>query len=100
MVESLEAKKTSPEAIKLRSARSAQQYKEVTAYLLFILTTGLSIGYYVTFKTYHTSLNKMESLKKLLANPNARVAAGQTGKSILKRIKADNKKKSATKKLT
>lgn len=59
---------------------------------MFVLTTGISIAYYVTFRTYHTALSKMESLKKLLANPNARVASGDTGKSILKRLKADHKK--------
>ena len=35
----------------------------------------------------------MESLKKLLSNPNARVAHGETGKSILKRLRADQQKK-------
>lgn len=56
---------------------------------MFVLTTGISIAYYVTFKSYQIALGKMESLKQLLQNPNARVAAGQTGKSILKRLKAD-----------
>ena len=52
------------------------------------MTTGLSIAYYVTFKTYHAAVSKMDSLKKLLENPNARVAHGSTGKSILNRLKA------------
>jgi len=71
----------------------------VSAYLLFVLTTGLSIAYYVTFKTYSTALNKMESLKTLLKNPNARVASGETGKTILKRLSADQKKTEAPKKI-
>merc|ERR1719329_1666256 len=59
-------------AKKLQTANnSAQKFKEVSAYLLFVLTTGISIAYYVTFRTYHTALAKMESLKKLLQNPNA-----------------------------
>jgi hypothetical protein len=66
---------------------------------LFIATSGISIAYYVTFKTYHTSLAKMESLKKLLTNPNARVAAGAQGKSILKRLNADKKVKETPKKI-
>lgn len=71
----------------------------MSAYLLFVLTTGISIAYYVTFRTYHTALSKMESLKKLLTNPNARVAAGDKGKSILKRLNADKKKVQAPKKI-
>jgi len=93
-------KKTQAPVKKLRStANSHQQFKEVSAYLLFVLTTGISIAYYVTFRTYHTALSKMESLKKLLSNPNARVAAGAKGKSILKRLNADKKKAEAPKKI-
>jgi hypothetical protein len=69
VIEALEAKKAAPAKKMLRSTSSTQQYKEVTAYLLFVLTTGISIAYYVTFKTYHTSLAKLESLKKMLNNP-------------------------------
>jgi hypothetical protein len=98
VIDALDKKTNAP--VKLRSAaNSQQQFKEVSAYLLFVLTTGLSIAYYVTFRTYHTALQKMESLKKLLANPNARVAAGEKGKSILKRLSADKKKTEAPKKI-
>lgn len=81
-------KKTMKDAAKkaLQNQHSQRQFKEVTAFLMFILTTGISIAYYVTFKTYHTAVAKMESLKKLLSNPNARVAAGKKGKDILKRV--------------
>jgi hypothetical protein len=51
--------------------------------LLFILTGGLSMAYFVTFKTYHTALAKMDSLKELLSNPNARVATREQGARIM-----------------
>jgi hypothetical protein len=78
---------------KLRDERNSQQLESVGAFLLFVLTSGISIAYYVTFKTYHASLAKMDALKALLANPKARVASGAKGKSILVRINADKKKK-------
>jgi len=71
----------------------------VSAFLLFILTSGISIAYFATFQTYKESLAKMESLKKLLTNPNARVAAGAQGKSILQRLNADKKVKESPKKI-
>ncbi len=64
-----------------------QQIQEVGAFMLFVFTAGLSLAFYVTFKTYHASLSKMDSLKSLLTNPNARVAAGENGQSLLKRFK-------------
>jgi len=82
----------------LQTQHSQRQFKEVTAFLMFILTTGISIAYYVTFKNYHTAVAKMDSLKKLLSNPNARVAAGKTGRDILKRVNKDKKKKETKKK--
>jgi hypothetical protein len=62
--------------------------KSTGAFLLFIATSGISIAYYVTFKTYTASVKKMDSLKAMLTNPKARVAAGEQGRSILKRLKA------------
>ena len=53
------------------------------AFLLFIVTGSLSMAYFVTLKTYHTSLNKMDSLKELLSNPNARVATREQGARIM-----------------
>lgn len=76
----------------MQSAATEQDVQSLGAFMLFIITSGISISYYVTFKTYHASLNTMESLKAMLVNPNARVAAGDQGKAILKRI-SDNKKK-------
>ncbi len=51
----------------------------------------------MTFKTYHASLAKMDSLKSLLTNPNARVAAGEKGQSLLKRFQASQVKEEAPK---
>jgi len=70
-----------------RNKLTAEQYKQnvesTCAFLLFILTGSLSMAYFVTFKTYHTSLDKMESLKELLSNPNARVATREQGARIM-----------------
>jgi len=41
------------------------------------------MAYFVTFKTYHTALAKMDTLKELLANPNARVATKEQGARIM-----------------
>lgn len=54
---------------KVKEVRSQQKFQQVGAFLLFVLTSGISLSYYVTFKTYSASLAKMESLKKLLTNP-------------------------------
>jgi hypothetical protein len=59
----------------------------------------MSIAYYITFKSYHASLTKLDSLKALLTNPNARVAAGETGKSIVERLTASKQKAQAPKKI-
>jgi hydroxypyruvate isomerase len=91
VIEALEKKKT-PVSPLLKQMRNNQQLKETGAYLLFLLTTGLSVAFYVTFKSYHSALTKLNSLKKLLASPNARVAHGETGKNILKRLRAEQHK--------
>lgn len=41
------------------------------------------MAYFVTFKTYHTALAKMDTLKELLSNPNARVATREQGTKIM-----------------
>lgn len=41
------------------------------------------MAYFVTLKTYHTSLHKMDNLKELLSNPNARVATREQGARIM-----------------
>lgn len=44
-------------------------------------------------KQYHQALRKQEQLTKLFNNPNARVAAGEQGKSIMKKLEAPQEKK-------
>lgn len=76
-----------------------KQLKSVSAFMLFAVVSGLSMAYFVTFKTYHAQLQKMDSLKALLNNPNARVAAGQTGKDLMAKIEAHKAKSQAPKKI-
>lgn len=85
--------KASAGAEKLKTVRNnTQEIQSLGAFMLFIVTSGISIAYYVTFKTYHASLKSMDTLKAMLVNPNARVAAGEQGKSIINKI-SNNKKK-------
>lgn len=86
-------------AKKMKSLRNAQDAKSLGAFMLFIVTSGISIAYYVTFKTYHASLKTLDSLKTMLTNPNARVAAGDQGKSILNKIKNNKRKTQNPKKI-
>ena len=44
------------------------------------------MAYFVTFKTYHSSLDKLDTLKELLANPNARVATREQGTKIMEAV--------------
>ena len=44
--------------------------------------------FYVTLKTYHAHLEKQDQLTALLNNPNARVASGKKGKTVLKKLQA------------
>ena len=46
----------------------------------------LTIVYYVQFRNYHASLEKLDKLTTLFHNPNARVASGEQGKRILKKL--------------
>jgi len=74
--------------------------KQTGAFVTFIATLGCCIAYYVTFKTYHLHLQKADSLKAILENPNARVASGAQGKRVMKRLgmAAPEKKQVAEKK--
>jgi hypothetical protein len=81
------------------TANDQESFKSLGAFLLCIFTCGISLSYYVSFKTYHACLGKMDALKELLTNPNARVAAGETGKSILARLHESNQAKEAPKKI-
>ena len=58
------------------------------AFVAFIATLAVCISYFVTVKTYHAQVKKMDQLKALLKNPNARVASGKKGKEIVKKLTA------------
>jgi hypothetical protein len=45
----------------------------------------------IAFKTYQTSLTKVESLKEFLNNPEALVAVGETGKHLLEKLEESRK---------
>jgi len=51
-----------------------------------MLTLAMSVTFYVTLKTYHAHLVKRDQLIALMKNPNARVAVGQKGKDVVKKI--------------
>ena len=55
----------------------------------------MSITYYLMFKSYHASLEKLDQLNELLTNPKARVAHGDHGKSLLAKIESQKNPKSA-----
>jgi hypothetical protein len=71
----------------LEFGQEKMQIKEMPAILAFIFTTIVSLSYFSAFKTYQKAVSKMDNLKKLLKNPNARVASGQKGKDVMTMIK-------------
>lgn len=52
----------------------------------FLITFTLCIAFYVSFRNYHAALEKLDKLTTLFHNPNARVASGEQGKRIMKKI--------------
>lgn len=70
------------------------------AFVGVVLIGSLSVGFIVSFKNYHASLEKMESLNELFKNPNARVAAGKQGKKLVKKLSKaqESEKKTIAKK--
>lgn len=70
-------------APKQKTSPVEQNIQSTCAFMLFLLTSALSMAYFVTFKTYHTALAKLDSLKDLLSNPNARVATKEQGARIM-----------------
>jgi len=88
---------------KLTPEARTQNFKETGSFLTFMALGALSIGYFVTFKTFHASLLKNENLTALFKNPNARVAAGKKGKKLMKKLvkldKKEVKKEKKTKKV-
>ena len=69
---------------------SAEQFNEnvtrVGQFVGFIFCGGLCIAFYVSFRTYHASLEKLDKLTDLFNNPKARVASGDQGKRIMKKL--------------
>jgi hypothetical protein len=70
----------------LTQAQFEQNFKRVGEFVAFIFCGGLCIAFYVNFKTYHASLEKLEKLSDLFNNPKARVASGEQGQRIMKRL--------------
>ena len=60
--------------------------KSGEAIIGLVITFALCIAYYINFRSYHASLEKLDKLTTLFHNPNARVASGEQGKRILKKI--------------
>merc|ERR1712226_1657191 len=77
-------------SISAREPMSQQEYEQnlrtTGAFLAFIATGAACIAFYVHFRAYHLALEKLDSLTTLFHNPNARVASGDQGKRILKRL--------------
>ena len=70
-------------SVRLTDEQYTQNVESGCAFLLFIAVGAISMAYFVTFKTYHTALAKMDTLKELLSNPNARVATREQGTKIM-----------------
>ena len=66
----------------------------------FLLSISFGIAFYVHFKTYHAALDKLDKLTALFHNPNARVASGEQGKRILKKLGVGTKKEKQEQKQT
>lgn len=71
---------------KLTAAQRARNQKDVTEYFTLVLVVSVAVGYYVTFKSYHSAVQKQEQLSKLLVNENARVASGDQGAELMAKI--------------
>ena len=50
---------------------------DIKMYASFMAAVFISMTYYMTFKTYHKGLVKMDQLNTIFNNPNARVAVGK-----------------------
>jgi preprotein translocase subunit Sss1 len=85
------AKVTTPtvaSALSNRKPLSQEEFnknlKVVGAFVGLIGTVGACIYFFVSLKVYHGSLEKLDALNNLLANPNARVATADQGKQIMR----------------
>lgn len=65
--------------------------------MALVLVISVSVGYYVTFKSYHSAVLKQEQLSKLLSNQNARVASGEQGSELMAKINELNATKAVEK---
>lgn len=63
-----------------------QNLRSTGRFVAFIVTGSLCIAFFIHFRTYHASLEKLDQLTALFNNPNARVASGDQGKRILKKL--------------
>lgn len=59
---------------------------ELCCFLSFLGTVACGVFYLVTFKTYHSAVDKLDKITAIFNNPNARVAAGTQGKRVLKKL--------------
>ena len=71
---------------KLTQKQFEENLSKVGELCAFILSGALCIAFYVTFKTYHASLSKLDKLTQLFNNPNARVATSLQGQRIMKKL--------------
>lgn len=67
-------------------AQFEQNATRVGEFVAFVICGGLCMAFYVNFKTYHASLQKLEKLTELFNNPKARVASGEQGQRIMKKL--------------
>lgn len=62
--------------------------KTTGAYLALLATVGSCVYFFVSIKMYHASLVRLDSLTKILNNPNARVATKEQGKEVMKKLQS------------
>ena len=75
----------------LTASQKQANWNEVSGFLTIVATSAMSITYYLMFKSYHASLEKLDQLNELLTNPKARVAHGDHGKTLLAKIESQKK---------
>lgn len=74
--------------VETESSSDHANFKQQGSFIAFMALGSMSVVYFITFKNYHGSLQKLETLTALFNNPNARVAAGKKGKKLMKKINA------------
>lgn len=79
------------------TANRARNQAEVAQYFTLVVVLSVAVGYYVTFKSYHSAVQKQEQLSKLLSNQNARVASGDQGAELMAKINELNATKAVQK---